>query len=161
MSRLVPYPLLALSLWVMWLLLNGASPGHMALGLPIALFAARTMAALQPSKPRIRRWAAIPRLIGIVFVDILKSNIAVSRIILAAPISASRSGFIHIPLTVRDRTALAVLACMLTATPGTAWVEYNSRRNRLLLHVLDVGDEQHWIDLVQDRYEPLLMEIFE
>ena len=161
MSRLLPYPLLAASLFVMWLLLNGVTAGHVALGLPVALFAARTMAALQPSRPRIRRWAVIPRLIGIVFVDILTSNIAVASAILSGPLSASRSGFVEIPLTITDRTALATLACIVTATPGTAWVEHRLRRNLLLLHILDVGEEQHWIDLVQDRYEPLLLEIFE
>lgn len=161
MSRLIPYPLMSLSLLLMWLLLNGATLGHLVLGIPIALFAAWTTAALEPSKPHIRRWSAILRLLGIVLVDILRSNIAVARLILSGPVAASRSGFIAIPLTMHDRTALAVLACVLTATPGTAWVEYRSRRNLLMLHVLDVGDEQHWVDLVQDRYEPLLMEIFE
>lgn len=161
MSRILPYPLLAASLLLMWLLLNGVSAGHVVLGIPIALFAAWTMTALQPSKPHIRRWSAIVRLVGLVFMDVLRSNIAVASLIISGPISTSRSGFIAIPLTVTDRTALAVLACVLTATPGTAWVEYGSRRNVLLLHVLDVGEEQHWIDIVQDRYEPLLQEIFE
>ncbi|MCO5066183.1 MAG: Na+/H+ antiporter subunit E [Rhizobiaceae bacterium] len=161
MSRLLPYPLLTASLLLMWLLLNGATLGHLVLGLPIAMFASWTMASLQPSRPRIRRWSAIPRLLGLVSADIVKSNIAVARLVLSAPISTSRSGFILIPLTVADRTALAMLACILTATPGTAWVEYRSRKSLLLLHVLDVGDEQHWLDLVQDRYEPLLLEIFE
>ena len=161
MSRVLPYPLLAGSLLLMWILLNGLSLGQFVLGIPIALFATWTMAAMQPSKPRVRRWTAIPRLIGVVSLDILHSNIAVARLILSAPIATSRSGFIEIPLTLVDRTGLAVLACVLTATPGTAWVEYRSRKNLLLLHVLDVGEEQHWIDLVQERYEPLLLEIFE
>lgn len=161
MSRLLPYPMLTASLLLMWLLLNGVSPGHVALGIPIALFASWTMAALQPSKPRIGRWGAILQLIGIVAVDILRSNIAVSRLILSGPVATSRSGFIAVPLTIKDRTALALLACIVTATPGTAWVEYRSRRNTLLLHVLNVGEEQQWIDLIQDRYEPMLLEIFE
>ena len=161
MSRVLPYPLLSASLLLMWFLLNGVSLGHLALGIPIALFAGWVMSALQPSKPHIRRWIAIPKLVGIVTIDILHSNIAVSRLILSGPVAGSRSGFIPIPLTVRDRTALAVLAVVLTATPGTAWVEYRSRTNLLLLHVLDVGEEQHCIDLIKNRYEPLLLEIFE
>ncbi|MBX3597142.1 MAG: Na+/H+ antiporter subunit E [Rhizobiaceae bacterium] len=161
MSRLLPYPLMTASLLLMWLLLNGMTIGHLALGIPIAILASRTMSALQPSKPRIRRWIAIPKLVGIVALDVLRSNIAVARFILTTPKATSRSGFVSIPLTIQDRTALAVLACIVTSTPGTAWIEYRSRKNVLLLHVLDVGDEQVWIDLVQDRYEPLLMEIFQ
>jgi len=161
MTRWLPYPLLTASLLAMWLLLNGFSPGHLVLGAVIALGAARTTAALQPAKPRIRRWSSIARLIGIVLVDIVRSNIAVARIILHGRHHQTVSGFVTIPLGIRDRTALAVLACVLTSTPGTAWIEYRSRRGTLLLHVLDLVDEQDWIDLIKGRYEPLLQEIFE
>ncbi|MGC4024008.1 MAG: Na+/H+ antiporter subunit E [Mesorhizobium sp.] len=161
MSRVLPYPALAASLLLMWFLLNGFSLGHLVLGTAIALFATWAMASLQPAKPRVRNWGAVPRLFGMVSVDILRSNIAVARLILSPNSAQSQSGFIPIPLTLRDKTGLAALACILTATPGTAWVEYQSRRNILLLHVLDLGEEQDWIDLIKERYEPLLLEIFE
>jgi len=161
MNRLLPYPLLTASLLLMWVLLNGASLGHLLLGAVIAFGAARTMSALQPAKPRIRRWSKIPQLVGTVFIDIIRSNIEVAGIILRGRSRPPTSGFVTIPLELRDRTALAVLACIVTATPGTAWVEYRSRRDTLLLHVLNMVDEQDWIDLIKDRYEPLLLEIFE
>lgn len=161
MTRLLPYPLLAASLLAMWVLLNGATPGHLVLGAAIALAASRTISALQPSKPRIRQWTKIPQLVGIVLVDIVRSNIAVAGIILRGRKKEVTSGFVAIPLDIRDHTALAVLACIVTATPGTAWVEYRSRYDSLLLHVLDMVDEQDWIDLIKGRYEPLLKEIFE
>jgi multicomponent K+:H+ antiporter subunit E len=161
MSRLLPYPLLALSLFAMWLLLNGASPGHLVLGAVIALAAARMMTALEPAKPRIGRWGAIVRLFAVVMVDIVHSNIAVAGIILGLRRRKGGSGFVAIPLSIRDRTALSVLACVITATPGTAWVEYRSKRDVLLIHVLDLIEEQDWIDVIKGRYEPLLKEIFE
>ncbi len=161
MTRWLPYPLLAASLLLMWVLLNGPSPGHLVLGTVIAFGATRTMVFLQPVKPRIGRWGSIVRLAGMVLVDIVRSNIAVARIVLRGRDRQTTSGFVTIPLTLRDRTALAVLACVLTATPGTAWLEYRSRRDTLLIHVLDLVDEQDWIDLIKGRYEPLLLEIFE
>ena len=66
-----------------------------------------------------------------------------------------------IHLELKDPTALAVLAVILTSTPGTAWLEYNSSDGSLLMHVLDLVEEQEWTDLVKNRYERLLMEIFE
>ncbi|SHG59191.1 multicomponent K+:H+ antiporter subunit E [Kaistia soli DSM 19436] len=161
MTRWLPYPVLTASLLVMWLLLNGVSAGHLLLGTVLAIGAARTMAALQPSKPRVRRWDSVVRLVAIVFVDLVRSNIAVGRIIIEGPDRPGQPGFLVVPLALNDRTALAVLACILTATPGTAWLEYRSRRDTLLLHVLDLGEEQDWIDLIKKRYEPLLLEIFE
>jgi multicomponent K+:H+ antiporter subunit E len=53
-----------------------------------------------------------------------------------------------------------VLACILTATPGTAWVEFDSKDGWLLLHVLDLIDQETWVDIVKNRYEQPLLEIF-
>lgn len=159
MSRLLPYPLLAVSLLAMWLLLNGLSLGHLVLGSVIGVAAANVTAALQPPRSRIRRWHLIPRLVAIVLVDIWRSNVAVARLILAPRQHRRVSGFIIVPLELREPAALAILACILTSTPGTAWVEYDSTANKLLIHVFDLVDETHWIDLIKNRYERLLLEI--
>jgi multicomponent K+:H+ antiporter subunit E len=66
-----------------------------------------------------------------------------------------------IPLDLRDPYGLAVLACIITATPGTAWIEYAADSGILVIHVLDLVSEEEWVDLIKDRYESLLMEIFE
>lgn len=161
MSRVLPYPLLTASLIVLWMMLNAFSLGHLLLGTVVALFASRAMAALQPSKPRLRRWQLIPRLMAVVLVDILQSNIAVVRIILFGGRRGRKPGFVAIPLELRDKTGLAVLACIVTSTPGTAWVEYTSATGVLMIHVLDLVDDEEWIALIKSRYEAPLREIFE
>lgn len=161
MTRILPYPLLTAALFVMWLLLNQVSIGHVVLGAVIALLAAKAMTALEPAKPRIRRWDQIPVLVAVVLVDILKSNIAVAGLILRGRRRQRTSGFLAIPLELRDRTGLAVLACIITSTPGTAWVDYHSGRNELLIHVLDLTDPEGLTDQIKQSYERRLMEIFE
>ncbi|WEK52019.1 MAG: Na+/H+ antiporter subunit E [Candidatus Kaistia colombiensis] len=161
MRRVLPYPLLTASLLLMWLLLNKFSLGHLLLGAVIAYGASWAMTALQPAKPRIRRWDLIPRLFFRVLGDIFRSNLAVATIILKGKRRQRTPGFIVIPLQLRDPTGLAVLACILTATPGTAWIEYHADNGRLMIHVLDLVDEQAWIDLIRDRYARMLSEIFE
>ena len=159
MSRLLPYPLLTMSLLAMWLLLNSLSVGHFLLGGVIAIAASHVTAALQPAKPRMKRWYLLPRLVMIVVADIWRSNIAVARLILRPSRGGRMSGFVVVPLELRQPTGLAILACIVTCTPGTAWVEYDSASNRLMLHVFDLVDESHWIDLIKNRYERLLLEI--
>jgi multicomponent K+:H+ antiporter subunit E len=161
MSRVLPYPILTAALLVMWMLLTSFSPGQFLLGAIVAVAASRAMATLQPSKPRLRRWQLIPRLFGTVMLDILRSNVAVAGIILRGGGRGRKPGFVAIPLDLRDRTGLAVLACIVTSTPGTAWVEYANDSNVLLIHVLDLIDEEEWVVLIKNRYEALLMEIFE
>lgn len=160
MRAFVPYPLLALSLFVMWVLLTGFSPGHILLGAAIALLVSRVMLTLKPEKPRIRFGRAMVKLSCIVLADIIRSNIAVSRIVLFSP-RERRSGFIQLPVELRSPYGLAVLAIIVTATPGTTWLQHDAERSLILIHVLDLVDERTWIDLIKNRYERLLMEIFE
>src|SRR3546814_15568353 len=70
----------------------------------------------------------------------------------------STSGFILLPLDLRSRYGLAVLGIIITATPGTLWMQYDSARSVLLVHVLDLVDEAAWIRLIKQRYERLRSE---
>ncbi len=98
-------------------------------------------------------------LFGTMSYDILQSNIAVAGIILSRK-RKRRPGFVVIQLDLENRTALAVLACIITATPGTAWVDYNAARRELTIHVLDLDDAQAWRDTIKGRYEQPLIKIF-
>jgi multicomponent K+:H+ antiporter subunit E len=159
---LLPYPLLSAALVVLWLLLNQSiSAGHVILGSVIAVLASWAMAALRPDKPRIRRPGAALRLAGLVLIDILRSNLAVGRIIVRSGEPGVNAGFMTIPLDLRSRQGLAVLSIIITSTPGTVWVNYDAAKGTLLLHVLDLIDETVWIRTIKDRYERRLMEIFE
>jgi multicomponent K+:H+ antiporter subunit E len=162
MRRWLPFPLLTAALLAMWLLLNeSAGPGAVLLGGVLAVGASRALAALAPPKARFRRPRVALGLALVVLVEIVRSNNAVARIILRPGTRGRRSGFVRIPLDMRDPYGLAALACIITATPGTIWVEYDSADNAVLLHVLDLIDEEAWVRIVKDRYERRLMEIFE
>ncbi|MCE6075941.1 Na+/H+ antiporter subunit E [Agrobacterium vitis] len=157
---MLPYPVLSLSLVVMWLLLNGFTLGHLILGIFVAVFAGWAMASLRPEKPRLRKWYLLPKLFLVVLYDIAKSNIAVAAIIIRSGSRQHDPGFVIIQLEIRSQFALAVLAVILTSTPGSAWLEYDSNDNSVLLHVLDIKDEVSWRDTIKNRYEKLLLEIF-
>jgi len=160
MNRLLPFPLLSAALFAMWVLLTGFSPGHIVLGALIAVIVARVMLALGVEKPRIRVGWSMAKLTGLVLADIVRSNVAVIRIVLFKP-ARRRSGFIRLPIELQSPYALAALAVIITATPGTLWVQHDGRRNIILIHVLDLIDEDAWIELIKNRYEKLLMDIFE
>jgi multicomponent K+:H+ antiporter subunit E len=161
MTRWLPFPLLSTCLLGMWLLLNQAlSLGHILLGGLLAIFGGWLMTALQPAAGTMRNPRAIATLVFLVLVDIIRSNVAVARIILGTRHRSIVSGFLNIPLDMRDQYGLAVLACIITATPGTLWVQYNPKTGMLMIHVLDLVDESVWIETIKGRYERLLLEIF-
>lgn len=162
MARWLPYPRAALVLWLAWLLLAPApTAGAVLLGGLLALVLPRTLAALEHPGRGARRPLLALRLAGRVALDIARSNLAVARILLAPRMRPRRAGFVHIPLKLRNPNALAVLACIITATPGTIWVSWSPFRHVLIIHVLDLVEEAAWIATIQRRYEAPLLEIFE
>jgi multicomponent K+:H+ antiporter subunit E len=162
MNRILPYPGLSLALEAMWLLLqNSLAPAALLGAVMIGLVAPFSLARLQAPPLKLKSFAAAFRLGGIVVYDIVRSNIAVARIILGGARKTRRSGFVDIPLDLSNPYGLALLAIIITSTPGTLWAQHDPARRQLMLHVLDIVDESDWIKLVKQRYEPRLMEMFE
>ncbi len=160
MTRPLLFPLVSAGLLGLWLLLNQAlSLGQILLGCMLALAGGWALAVLQLPKARVRRVGAILRLSSLVLADIIRSNIAVGRIVLGLGDKQRISGFVNIPLDLRHAYGLAALACIITATPGTLWVSFDGEV--LTIHVLDLIDESEWIRTIKNRYERRLLEIFE
>ena len=156
-------PVLTLVLVAMWLLLNNSvSLAQVLLGLVIAVLLMLAAAQLRPLQPRLRRlWMAVP-LIFMVLLDIVRSNIGVARVVLGLVRDrAVHTGFVDIPIELRDPHGLAILAAIVTSTPGTSWAGVSEDGGTLKLHVLDLKDEGEWIRTIKDRYERPLMRIFE
>ncbi|RRH73449.1 Na+/H+ antiporter subunit E [Falsigemmobacter faecalis] len=161
MIRLIPHPLLSLALVFMWLLLTSFSLGHLVLGAMLGLVIGWIFRLLEPERPKLRRIWPLVKLSGIVALDILRSNIAVARLILTRGRHGKRrSEFLEVPLELKDPHALALLAMIVTATPGTAWLSHDMDSGILILHVFDLVEEDDWRTLIHNRYETLLMEAF-
>ena len=161
MRRILPYPLLSAALALTWLLLNAPpTPGNVLLALLVGLIVPSVMGALQPRTVRVRAPATIARLMVIVLYDMVRSNIDVARVILGLRRGERRTGFVTVPLDLREPYGITALAIILTATPGTLWVQYDSDTGCLLMHVLDYTEGSEWERRVKDRYERPLMEIF-
>ncbi len=162
MRRWLPFPSLSLSLLAMWLLLNQAlTPGHALLGSAFGFGGGLVLAALQAPGRRVRRGAVIVELCGLVFVDVVRSNVAVAHLVLHRGTRKGVAGFVRMPIALRDPGALAALACIITVTPGTSWARLDRRQNVLVIHVLDLIDEEQWVHKFKDRYERRLLEVFE
>jgi multicomponent K+:H+ antiporter subunit E len=160
--RWLPHPLMAGFLLLAWLLLRQSlAPGTIVVGAVLGLGLAWAFGQLRPPAARVRHWPLLGRLLLRVAGDIVRSNLAVARIVLRPRRDGFRSGFVAIPLELTDPYGLAALACIITSTPGTIWVDHDSVRNVLLIHVLDLVDETAWIATIKRRYERPLLEIFQ
>jgi multicomponent K+:H+ antiporter subunit E len=162
MKRWLPFPLLWLLLVAMWLALNETlAAAHLILGAFVALAAVSVLRLLQEPQARFRGPRVAIQLLWLVFMDVVRSNIAVALIVLRPETRGRKAGFVEIPLRLRNPVGLAALACIITSTPGTAWAGYDARSGALTIHVLDLVDEETWVRTIKDRYETRLMEIFQ
>lgn len=162
MRRWLPYPALSGLMLAIWLLLNQSlAPGHVLLGAVFGTGLALVLRRLAPPRLSIKNHRLLAVLAGRVVRDVIRSNFAVLKIILGGSSREVTSGFVSIPLQLTDRYALAILACIITSTPGTIWMSYESKERVLLIHVFDLVDENVWIRTITERYERPLREIFE
>ena len=160
-ARALNWLLLPTLLTGLWLLLNQTlEPSQIVAGALISLLLSWAAMKLRPMRSTPRKPLTILRLFFCVCYDITKSNIDVFKIIWFKP-KTHTPGFIRIPLELRDPHGLAALACIVTYTPGTVWSGYSEKSGVMTLHVLDLEDAQYWIDLIKNRYERPLKEIFE
>ncbi len=155
--------ILVVSLAATWLLLNQTlEPAQILLGLILGVLLAWASARLRPVRATLHRFDLAAALVVNVVIEIIKSNIAVGRIVLGLVRNREvRSGFLEIPLDLRDPHGLAALAAIITATPGTIWAGQSADGTRLTLHVLDLDDEQRWIAYIKESFETPLRRIFE
>jgi multicomponent K+:H+ antiporter subunit E len=154
--------ILWLALLAMWLLLNQTLwPGHVLLGALLAYGGVLVVRSLQGRGTPVRRPRLVAELAWVVLEDIVRSNLAVARLVIRRRSVKRVAGFIEMPLASRHPGALAVMACIITATPGTSWARFDRERNVLVIHVFDLIDEEQWMERFKQRYERRLMEIFE
>lgn len=160
MRSWLPYPTLSAALLATWVMLQQSlSVGNVLLGILFGIVGGRIMSVLRPPLARPRSLSPVLRLAAMVPWDVIQSNIAVARIILRDT-GRRRPGFVEIPLALQHPTGLTILACIITATPGTLWVDYDAKAGILTIHVLDLMEEGHWIRLIKSRYERPLLEMF-
>lgn len=162
MKRLLPAPLLSLALALLWLVLwdeHGLTVwlGAVLVGLAVPVLTAR----LRPARPHARRLGLALLLLGRVTWDATLSSLEVARLLLSRRAGAIPSGFVRVPLLLQDSHALATLAVIISAVPGTALAELASDRSALLLHVFDGADNDRLLAHIRRHYEQPLREIFE
>ncbi|WP_440055442.1 Na+/H+ antiporter subunit E [Pseudoalteromonas sp. T1lg65] len=168
----LPTPFRSLLLFTVWLLLNNSvSAGHLILAALLAIIIPLITYRFRTKQPLIiKPWRAFTHLLLVLY-DIITANIEVAIKILG-PTRKLRPGFVKVPLDIDQAMPITILASTVSLTPGTVsaevypWPETVKQgepkgRKYLLIHVLDLQDEQALIDTVKSRYEQPLKEIFE
>jgi multicomponent K+:H+ antiporter subunit E len=161
MKRWLPQPRTSVALFSFWLILNSSvHPSHLLLAAVLAIVIPMWTSRFAITRAYPKQMLTAIVLSVIVLFDIVKSNIAVARLILGAR-SNIHSSFLWIPLEITDPYAKSALAAIITMTPGTLAADFSDDGKHLLIHALHVTDEAALIREIKSRYELPLKEIFE
>ena len=161
-ARILPHPLLTLTLVVVWqMLVNYVSLGTLVFGLILGIVIPLLTAPYWPDRPRLKNPAMIVEFILIVLWDIVVANIVVAKTILFTRNAAMHPAWITIPLDLRTPEAITVLAGTITMTPGTVSSDIAADGHSLLVHCLNAEDPDAVVADIKQRYERRLKEIFE
>ena len=68
--------------------------------------------------------------------------------------------FVRVPVALQDDFALTALASTISLTPGTVSAQISTDRQAIIVHSLDVTDEEDLIGTIKSRYEAPIKEIF-
>jgi len=159
-KRLLPHPIFSLVLLLVWLLLNNTlAAGHILLGSVIALVLPWATAGFWADRLHLHKPGLALRFLLLVFWDITVANIQVAKLILGSR-RKLRPAFVHYPLELDNDFAITVLAATISLTPGTVSIDVSADHRTLLVHGLDVDDEEALIAEIKSRYEAPIKEIF-
>ncbi|MCB1332220.1 MAG: Na+/H+ antiporter subunit E [Roseivivax sp.] len=161
MTRLIPHPLLSVTLTLVWLgLVNKVTLGNLILGAVLGVAIPMLTAPYWPNRPTLRRPFKAVEYVLIVLWDILVANVKVAWIIVTKPNDQIRSHWLTVPLELTSPEAITMLGGTITMTPGTVTALIAADGSSLLVHCLHTDDPEAEVAGIKSRYERRLLEIF-
>lgn len=101
---------------------------------------------------------ALLKLIFIFLSELIKSNIAVLKVILS-PKLTMRPGIFSLETELKKDWEIAILANLITLTPGTLVIEVSEDNKTLYIHAMDISDvEQAKLD-IKNTFEKAIKEV--
>ncbi|MGM0516791.1 MAG: Na+/H+ antiporter subunit E [Pseudomonadota bacterium] len=160
MKRILPQPILSLVLLVSWLIItNSIAPGSIVMGAIVGLVVPLITHRFWEIGARVASLPALLGYTGVVLVDIIRANFVVARQVLG-PNRVLHSRIFELPLDLRGRLPISVLAATITLTPGTVSCRISPDQTRIWVHALHADNLEDEIAEIKRRYESRLMRVF-
>ena len=154
-----PHPLVSIIVGISWVLLaHSLDVATLFMALVLAIVIPFMVKRFIDYTPNIH-WVPAIRLFFVVLWDIVISNINVAKLVLG-PTKNLHPKWFRVPLDTRHEEVNALLAMIITTTPGTVSAGIDQDRGDILVHALSTDDVDAEIETIKRRYEQPLIEIF-
>lgn len=161
-QRWVPHPLLSLVLIYLWMaLVDSFQLGSLVIGVILGVAIPIATRSIWESTPKIGSLGLVLMFVLVLLWDIVIANVQVAMTILFRPAEELRPKWFAVPLDLKSREAIAVLASTVSLTPGTVSCDLSADGRALLVHALDTSDADSEVTKIKQRYEYRLLRIFE
>jgi multicomponent Na+:H+ antiporter subunit E len=155
--------LAGLVLALMWGAITGTfTLGNLMLGGGVG-FLALWLMRHQITRPTLfRRFRQAVSLTALFLYEMLVSALRVAVLVLSPNMKRHlKPAIIAFPLSVKTDPEIALLANLITLTPGTLSVDVSSDKKTLYVHALSMPDRQKLIDDIANGFEKKIKEVFE
>jgi len=154
------HPVVSAMVALAWLLLQGSlAPANLLWAAVLGIALPWITGGFLAVPGRMRGGRVALRLAGVVLWDIIVANLAVARIVLD-PRREPVPAWVRVRATVTDPRGLALLATIITNTPGTVSCVVDEGWGEILVHALDAPDPDVVAQDILRRYDAPLKEIF-
>lgn len=153
----------ALVLAFAWAMMTGAfTVPNLLFGGLIGIFASLLLRDRIRSAYLARRCVRIVRLTLLFIYELLLSAIKVALLVLRPDMKNHlHPAIIAFPMTAKSDAEIALLANLITLTPGTLSIDVSEDRRTLFVHVLSLRDKESVILDIQNGFERRVLEVFE
>ncbi|WP_347453480.1 Na+/H+ antiporter subunit E [Acinetobacter thermotolerans] len=159
LRRWFPHPLVSVIVGISWAMLNHSlDTGTLVTSIFLAILIPRLIRPFIDYTPNIH-WLPAIRLFFVVIWDVIVANIKVAILVLG-PTKNLHPKWFRVPLDTEHEEVNALLAMIITTTPGTVSAGIDQDRGDILVHALSTDDEAAEIETIKQRYERPLIEIF-
>lgn len=159
LNRWFPHPLVSVMVGLSWLMLSHSLDiATLSMALILAIFIPKLVRPFIDYTPNIN-WVEASKLFFVVLWDIILSNISVAKLVLG-PTKNLHPKWFRVPLETQHDEVNALLAMIITTTPGTVSAGIDQDRGDILVHALSTDDPEEEIKSIKARYEQPLMDIF-
>ncbi|MGK5595614.1 MAG: Na+/H+ antiporter subunit E [Parachlamydiaceae bacterium] len=135
--------LINLALAFVWLMLGSITLWRLLIGYALGFIILSFFPNIQGNECYIKRTFAFFKFSKKFFIEFIKANFSVAKIVLFKPKKELIPRFIHYDISQLTKVEVLILNQCITLTPGTVTVQLASDHSSLLIHVLsaDSGEE--------------------
>jgi multicomponent Na+:H+ antiporter subunit E len=151
--------LLNVLLALVWVALTADfRPSNFAVGFVLAYLLLALLERPLASFGYLRRVRSVAAFIGFFLWQLLIANLRVAYTVLSLRPNLV-PGIVAIPLSITRPAAIALLANVITLTPGTLSLDISSDRRVLYVHTFAVGDVERFRASIKQGFEQRILEI--